>query len=77
VIPILVEWSSHTRNRTYSFLPTHRNEMNLIVGALFPCTVVAVVTVVVVLLPATTDEALEATVDTPPDVIAVTSARRR
>jgi hypothetical protein len=53
--------------------------MNLIVNARFPCTVVDVVFVVVTVdvLPTTTAEGLEAIVDAPAAVIAVTSARRQ
>ena len=66
--------SSQTRNRAYTRRPTHFSDRKVIDGALLPCTVVEVVTVV---WPATTPEALDAVVATPSEVCAVTSARSR
>ena len=77
VMPILPGESSQTRKRAYRRLPSHLSEMNLIVGAPFPCTVVDVVVVTVDVFPATTADGLDAIVDAPAAVIAVTSARRR
>src|SRR3954452_22770006 len=79
VSPILPGLSSQTRKRAYRLRPNHRSEMNLSLGDRFPCTVVDVDVVVVTVdvLPTTTADGLEATVDTPAAVMAVTSARRR
>jgi hypothetical protein len=51
--------------------------MNVIVGALLPCTVVVVEFVVVVELSSTTLDGVDATVERPADVRAVTNARMR
>src|SRR3954454_21328020 len=79
VILILPGSSSQTLKCAYRLRPYHLSEMNLSRGARFPCRVVdvVVVTVDVEVLPTTTADGLEATVDAPAAVIAVTSARRR
>ncbi len=74
VIVIFPSVSSQTRKRTYTRRLAHFSERNLSDGALLPCTVVDVVTVV---WPETTAEALDAVVETPEAVRAVTSARSR
>jgi hypothetical protein len=69
--------SSQTRKRAKTRTPTRFSEMNTIVGALLPGSVVVVETVVVPPAPATTPDGLDIAVACPAEVCAVTSARIR